>query len=37
MDAGAAYELKMAKLSSLAALTAGVVLTVAFWLYLGMK
>lgn len=37
MDAGAAYELKTAKLSSLAALIAGVALTVAFWLYLGMK
>ncbi|MEH3159466.1 MAG: succinate dehydrogenase, cytochrome b556 subunit [Sphingomonas taxi] len=37
MDAGAAFELKRNKMFSLAVLVGGVVLTAAFWLYLGIK
>ena len=37
MDAGAAFELKRNKMFSLAVMVGGVVLTAAFWLYLGMK
>ena len=37
MDAGAAFELKRNKTFSLVVIVGGVVLTAAFWLYLGMK
>ena len=37
MDAGANFELRRNRLSALAAMTSGVVLTAAFWLYVGMK
>ena len=37
MDAGAAFELKRNKMFSMVVIVGGVVLTAAFWLYLGMK
>lgn len=37
MDAGAAFELKRNKTFSLVVIVGGVVLTAAFWLYLGIK
>ncbi|MGP7795356.1 succinate dehydrogenase, cytochrome b556 subunit [Sphingomonas sp. CLY1604] len=37
MDAGAAFELKRNKTFSLIVIIGGVVLTAAFWLYLGIK
>ncbi|EZP56560.1 MULTISPECIES: succinate dehydrogenase, cytochrome b556 subunit [Sphingomonas] len=37
MDAGAAFELKRNKMFSLIVIAGGIVLTVAFWLYLGIK
>jgi succinate dehydrogenase / fumarate reductase cytochrome b subunit len=37
MDAGANFELKRNKMSALAAMIGGVVMTAAFWLYLGMN
>ena len=36
-SSGAAFELKRNKMFSLAVMVGGVVLTAAFWLYLGMK
>ncbi|HVF94758.1 MAG TPA: succinate dehydrogenase, cytochrome b556 subunit [Sphingomonas sp.] len=37
MDAGANFELKRNKMSALAAMIGGVVLTAAFWLFVGMN
>ena len=37
MDAGANFELRRNRMSALAAMASGVVLTVAFWLYVGLN